>query len=294
MSSYQRLESRITKLTTKIDHYYARRGIQLVPDAHYYVYVLLDPRKPGAWRYQISDRTIEFDYKPFYVGKGKGQRAKTHSATAYDRNNDSPKKKTIRAIHRSGKEVLIRKTKLYSEADAFAREYLLIKHIGRLRDGGLLTNKAIGGRGGHGAIKGIPLSPEHRAALSEAKLGTRLSQAAIKKRKEYLRNRTKEAIAASAAKARCTMSKWTDKDRTAEWNRKSSKSKAVWEGRSEEQRQKVFAGWREVAKRPEVIAQRRKVAIERNSRIVECPHCTATGGYMAMKRWHFDKCKMVR
>lgn len=27
------------------------------------------------------------------------------------------------------------------------------------------------------------------------------------------------------------------------------------------------------------------------SNIVECPHCSKNGGYMPMKRWHFDNCK---
>jgi hypothetical protein len=28
--------------------------------------------------------------------------------------------------------------------------------------------------------------------------------------------------------------------------------------------------------------------------IVTCPHCNVTGGNGAMKRWHFDKCKMAK
>ena len=33
----------------------------------FYVYCYLDPRFPGKFKYG----EIEFDYKPFYIGKGK-------------------------------------------------------------------------------------------------------------------------------------------------------------------------------------------------------------------------------
>lgn len=35
-------------------------------------------------------------------------------------------------------------------------------------------------------------------------------------------------------------------------------------------------------------------AKERNARKVECPHCSKVGGYVNMKRFHFDKCKQRR
>lgn len=37
---------------------------------NYYIYIYLDPRKPGIYKYP----GIKFNYKPFYVGKGKNQR----------------------------------------------------------------------------------------------------------------------------------------------------------------------------------------------------------------------------
>ena len=39
-----------------------------------YVYVYLDTRKPGKFIYY----DLEFDYEPFYVGKGRNNRYKEH------------------------------------------------------------------------------------------------------------------------------------------------------------------------------------------------------------------------
>ena len=43
-------------------------------DNRFYVYALLDPRKPG--RYEYKD--ICFLYEPFYIGKGKENRCYDH------------------------------------------------------------------------------------------------------------------------------------------------------------------------------------------------------------------------
>jgi hypothetical protein len=40
----------------------------------YYVYILLNPKKPGEYKYE----NISLEYEPFYVGKGTGKRAESH------------------------------------------------------------------------------------------------------------------------------------------------------------------------------------------------------------------------
>jgi hypothetical protein len=61
----------------------------------YYVYALLDPRKPGPFRY---GRWV-FSHEPFYIGKGQGSRAEFHHR--YDVNyNDTHKTRKIKKILR--------------------------------------------------------------------------------------------------------------------------------------------------------------------------------------------------
>ena len=40
----------------------------------FYVYIYLDPRKPGEYVYD----DLKFDFEPFYVGKGIGNRLNRH------------------------------------------------------------------------------------------------------------------------------------------------------------------------------------------------------------------------
>jgi hypothetical protein len=48
------------------------------PKNRFYVYALLDPRKPGKYKYG----KYKFDFEPFYVGKGHGNRCDKHICEA--------------------------------------------------------------------------------------------------------------------------------------------------------------------------------------------------------------------
>jgi hypothetical protein len=110
----------------------------------YYVYALLDPRKPGEYIYG----EYKFDYEPFYIGKGKGNRINAHfyPSSLNDKNRKSNK---IKSILNKGLEVV--KLKILNDIDefeAFLIEDKLIKLIGRIDlNEGILTNQCDGGPG---------------------------------------------------------------------------------------------------------------------------------------------------
>jgi hypothetical protein len=110
----------------------------------YYVYVLLDPRKPGTFVYDGGT----FSFEPFYVGKGKGYRYK-HHAWAHLRgqpSGNSYKARKIKNIYESGLEPLVKRKYCESESKAFELEIRMIKSIGR-GSKGPLTNLSDGGEG---------------------------------------------------------------------------------------------------------------------------------------------------
>ena len=114
-------------------------------DKIFYVYVLLDPRKPGTFKYG----KYTFPYEPFYVGKGKGQRVHAH----YLRANTWVKNK-IKRIQTEGKVhryCFLREA--ISESLAFRIEARAITLIGRKDlNQGPLCNLSAGGEGSTGAI----------------------------------------------------------------------------------------------------------------------------------------------
>jgi hypothetical protein len=112
----------------------------------FYVYVLLDPRKPGNYDYG----RLKFDYEPFYVGKGKGRRDRSHfrmGNVRADTNRMFTKHKvnTILAILGAGLEPLVQRVRTEATEDvAYRLEIRAIAMIGR-RPAGPLTNGTNGG-----------------------------------------------------------------------------------------------------------------------------------------------------
>ena len=113
-----------------------------------YVYVLLDPRKPGKFSYG----NYSFKYEPFYVGKGSRNRY-AHHINARSWIYNKFKGRVIQKILSEGLQPLVRRRNCSSEIEAFALEIKLISLIGR-RDLGLgpLTNLTDGGDGVAGRL----------------------------------------------------------------------------------------------------------------------------------------------
>lgn len=163
---------------------------------NFYVYSILDPRKPGKYSYKGLDRS--FLYEPIYIGKGKGPRLNHHLKPYTLKNYDSFKNRKLKSILKSGLKPITNKlqTKL-EEQEALSLEKQYIAKIGRYPKGPL-TNLTNGGDGvsglkhtkeslekmssnwfDKGSIPwntGKKMSKEHCKKLRESHLGKPLSE----------------------------------------------------------------------------------------------------------------------
>ncbi len=134
----------------------------------YYIYAYLDPRKPGEY---IYGGTI-FDYEPFYIGKGTGDRYLIYTHMNQNRHLDNK----IKKIKKEGFLVKIEFVqKNLVESEAFKQEIYFIGCIGRNDKGmGPLCNMTDGGEGASGkpgGMLGKKLSIEVRTKISKALKG---------------------------------------------------------------------------------------------------------------------------
>lgn len=114
----------------------------------YYCYVLLDPRRPGKYEY----KNFQFEFEPYYVGKGKGWRFHRHfTKHESDRDYNNIKFGKIRKIRAAGfdpSKYYVLVIKDTDETSAFNLEKSLISYIGRLDlKTGPLANLTEGGDG---------------------------------------------------------------------------------------------------------------------------------------------------
>ena len=124
----------------------------------YYVYIYLNPLKPGNFNY----KKFNFEYEPFYIGMGKGNRINNHLYN-YNLEKRNFKNFILKKILKENLEPI--RFKLYENItyeSARRLEIVLIKLIGRRdKDYGTLSNLTDGGEG----IKGILFNEEMKERL---------------------------------------------------------------------------------------------------------------------------------
>lgn len=122
----------------------------------FYVYIYLDPRKLGTYSYEGYD----FNFEPFYVGKGMGTRMYAHLKDVVNGKFPSHRINRIKSIFSEGLSPIILKVrKGLSDSEACRFEEELIRLIGRRElNSGPLTNQTFGGDG----VSGEGLTKEQR------------------------------------------------------------------------------------------------------------------------------------
>jgi len=119
----------------------------------YYVYIFLDPRKPGRFVYG----NLSFNFEPFYIGKGRDSRYRRHlnNSRLNERNNTikTGKLKNILAAGYNPLDYVVILFNNLTNEIAQQEEMRLIKLIGRIDlKTGPLANLTEGGEGMHGNI----------------------------------------------------------------------------------------------------------------------------------------------
>jgi len=146
----------------------------------YYVYVYLDPRYKGNFKYG----NLKFEFKPFYIGKGKNKRCyRAIEPNEFRKENKTIKRNYLEKLYSLRiKPIIIKLYENLSEEQSFNKEIELIKLIGRLKyKEGPLVNISNGGDGTSGwkhnkeakekiRLKklNVPLSEAHKEALSKS------------------------------------------------------------------------------------------------------------------------------
>lgn len=149
----------------------------------FYVYVYLDPRIAGTFKYL----EYEFEYEPFYVGKGTGDRYKAHMLKCCKGVNLHKDRKISNILKVGLVPIIVKIGITTDEQEAYDLERVLIQEIGRRIVGtGSLTNLEEGGLGGRkmsehtrakcsASNKGKVRTAEMRKNLSIARTGIKIS-----------------------------------------------------------------------------------------------------------------------
>ncbi len=117
---------------------------KLSEDPVYYVYIYLDPRKPGRWEY----KNWVFDFQPLYVGEGKNGRMKDHLNRSSLKVSSIKSTAILKGLDMGLQPIYFKLFVGLSEEKALDIEMEIIAHFGRINIGtGILANLTDGGIG---------------------------------------------------------------------------------------------------------------------------------------------------
>lgn len=275
-------------------------------ECRHYVYVYLDPRRPGDYRYTcLSGKSVRFAHRPYYVGKGTSYRW-THHASEARRGRSGHKANVLKAIEAAGFDPLKYVTVTASRRTdwmAQALEIDLIAGIGRYDLGkGPLTNKTDGGESHTGVIhsasrlhkmsNSMKSSWAGKSVDEREAIANKVSSANIK----AWRNKTAEDNEARRLKRKATESS-RPKLVCPHCDMQHSRSGMMktfhfdnckFKGLPAEQIRVMVGG--SVEERKVLMRERCKASAATRPQ-VKCPHCSKEGRGPVMHKWHFDNCK---
>lgn len=232
----------------------------------YYVYIYLDPRKPGQYKYD----DILLEYEPFYVGKGSGNRYLVHLNRSINNSsweNNSRKYSKIKSILNDGLEPFIIIYKwLDSEDESLLLEKILVEKIGKIIDKkGPLTNVLDGG------VKSPSLSGELNGMYSRSIYDTWVErygkEIADTKMSEY---RSKMSLSISGRSHSSETKKTMSKSTYVTWQDDEVRSKRIdgvrnwWVNMSDEMRENI-SNKISISNSKRVIKDETRIKMSRNN-----------------------------
>lgn len=130
--------------------------------ANFYVYAYLDPTKK-------CDH-IEFEYEPFYIGRGKNSRYKQHLQANHLKDSSIKSNKILKLLNQNIDPIIIFLKTNITQEESNIEEMKYIKMFGRINNKtGILANMTDGGEG----TKNVILSEETKKKMSEKAKGTK-------------------------------------------------------------------------------------------------------------------------